>query len=59
MEYTFTEACNKEYYFLLETPKKKSDVGLGINDVNFERTNFFLKANEILIERMKLETQTK
>jgi len=29
---------------------------LGVNDLNFERTKNILESNEILIERMKVET---
>ncbi len=57
MEYTLTEACNKEYYTPPKTPKIKSDVGLGIDDVKVERMNFFLEVTKILVDRMRVETQ--
>jgi len=46
-----------EYYTLLETPKIESNVELGIDDVKAKRTKNILEMIEILIERMKVETQ--
>jgi len=46
-----------EYYSPPKTPKIKSHVELGIVDVKAKRTKNILEMIEILIERMKVETQ--
>ncbi len=46
-----------EYYTLPETPKIEGHVELGIDDVKAKRTKNILEMIEILIERMKVETQ--
>ncbi len=46
-----------EYYTPPETPKIESDVELRIDDVKAKRMKNILEMIEILIERMKVETQ--
>jgi len=47
-----------EYYTTpAETPKIENHVELGIDDVKAKRTKNILEMIEILIERMKVETQ--